>query len=294
MNKPYSITEGVFYITNVCNLTCNNCMTYNNRRFKGNFYWNEYKDHYVKWSKLLTIDRISILGGEPFANPELSIWAVEIRKLWADCADVNVCTNGTYLKNNIELSRHLIQQDIWLDVCVHDPALYDDIKRVLEDTLSIFNFDKQITTNHDIGYYEFQAEEYYSNGKLIAKLSKQWNFSSNSTTKIVDNTIYMNSSDPYLAHENCAAKYCHYFVRGNLYKCFLTGIKDDLTNQFTIDSSSAELLNSYKACSPFDPEKDIEAFTQNLKEYIPQCSLCPEKRKSAPIWPLSKVKELNE
>ena len=268
-------------------------MTYNDRKFKGHFHWDEYKDHYAKWSKLLTIDRISILGGEPFANSELLSWATEIRKLWPECDDINICTNGTYLKKSIELSRHLIQHNIWLDVCVHDPELYDDINNALEDTLAIFKYTTVTTTNHDIGFYEMQVKEYWCNDKLIAKISKQWNFSSNSTTKIVNNVTFMHTSDPLRAHENCAAKFCHYFVKGNLHKCFLTGIKDDLTSQFAIEDSASTLLKSYKGCSPFDPEQEIEEFTRNLKEYIPQCSLCPERRTSSPIWPLARVKTSN-
>lgn len=281
MNKPYNIVEGVFYITNVCNLTCNRCMTYNDRKFKGHFHWSEYKDHYVKWSKLLDIDRISILGGEPYANSELLTWATEIRKLWIDCKDINVCTNGTYLKNNIELSRYIIQQDIWLDVCVHDPALYNEIKDALEETLSIFKFTKKTTGNHDIGFFEFEVEEYYLNDRLISKLSKQWNFSKNSTSSIVNNTTFMHTSDPVRAHDNCAAKFCHYFVKGKLYKCFLTGVGRGLVDQFAIDDSAANLLTSYNSCSAFDPEQQIEEFIYKLKEHIPQCSLCPEKRTSA-------------
>lgn len=285
MDKP-TIIEGVFYITNVCNLTCNNCMSYNDRKFKGHFNWADHADDYIRWSNTVDINRITILGGEPFANPELSIWATNIKALWNTCPDINVCTNGTYLKNNIALSRGLIQQNIWLDVSVHDPVMYDNIKTALEEVLSIFKFTKRITYNHDIGFHKYQYEEYYEDNRLLAKISNQWNFSTNSTTKIVDGITYMHDSQPTIAHKNCAAKYCHYFVKGKLYKCFLTAIANELTDQFKIEDTAKELLLSYQACSADDSPEHIQSFTNNLTAAISQCSLCPETRVSKPIWPL--------
>lgn len=290
MSKEYQITEGVFYITNVCNLTCTYCMTYNDKVFKGHFRWDDYSNDYEKWSTFLSMDRITILGGEPFANSDLLNWVTGIRKLWPEVSDINVCTNGTYLEKNFELVEKIITNNVWLDVCVHDPELYSHTEQNLESILKQFNFKKVTVKNHDIGYHSFNVTEYYSGEKLLAKLSEQWNFSSNSTKEIREGVIYMHTSDPETAHSNCAAKFCHYFVKGKLHKCFLTGVSLELVNQFKIDAISKSLLEKYQACSPWDNKEDITNFINGIEHYLPQCSLCPEKKSSYPIWPLAAVK----
>lgn len=283
MSKGHEIVEGVFYITNVCNLTCNQCMTYNDKIFKGHFNWADYEQDYFEWSSVVSMSRITILGGEPFANPDLINWVTGIRKFWKECSDINVCTNGTYLKNNSELVKRIISENVWLDVCVHDPALYDGIQDDLESIFADSNFKKVLTNNHDIGFHNFQVVEYFLGEQLICKLSQQWNFSSNSTKEIKDGVIYMHTNSPEAAHKNCAAKFCHYFVKGKLHKCYLTGVSNELLQQFKIDEASAKLLKEYRAYSPSDDISEIE-------NYIPQCSLCSDKTNSYPIWPLSPTK----
>lgn len=288
MNKIYRITEGVFYITNVCNLTCKNCMTYNDRIFKGHFNWADHEEDYKKWATMLTMSRITILGGEPFSNPDLINWVKNVKKLWPSCRDISVCTNGTYL--NESLIKEIISYGVWLDICVHDPDSYDQTVQDLETMFADSNLKKITTENHDIGYHRFNVLEYYSGGRPVCKISKQWNFSTSSVKEIVNGVTVMHKSDPKIAHENCAAKYCHYFIEGKLYKCHLTGVATQLLSQFKVDNGSAELLKQYKGCSPDDPIEDIENFVSNIGQSIPQCSLCPENKESFPIWPLSPAK----
>lgn len=290
MNKIYRITEGVFYITNVCNLTCKNCMTYNDRIFKGHFSWADNEEQYKKWASMLTMSRITILGGEPFANPDLINWVKNIKKLWPTCQDISVCTNGTYLTNNRSLIEEIISEGVWLDICVHDPDSYDKIIQDAENVFGDIEFRKITTSNHDIGYHKFDVVEYYYKNKPICKISKQWNFSTSSLKEINNGVTIMHNSDPKIAHENCAAKYCHYFVEGKLYKCHVVGIADQLLSQFKVDNESTKLLQKYKSCSPDDPDEYIENFVSNIGQYIPQCSLCPENKQSFPIWPLSPTK----
>ena len=194
-----------------------------------------------------------------------------------------MCTNGTYLKNNSEVVKQIISNNVWLDICIHDPAHYDSVQHDVEKIIADLDFEKVVTANHDIGYHSFDVIEYYSKGQVICKISKQWNFSKNSTKKIENGIIVMHENDPETAHKNCAAKYCNYFVKGKLYKCYLTGVSTELVQQFNIDSKSKELLLKYKAYSPGD---DVS----NINSHIPQCSLCSDKTESYPIWPLATTK----
>jgi len=282
-----SMPDIQFYITNSCNLTCENCITYNNFKFKGHSYFKDHADYYKEWAKKINFESISFIGGEPFANPELFIWFDEVKKLWPNCDDIFVITNGTYLNKNIDLCKEYLKKGLYYEVSVHDPAQYDEIFAALENILSVLDNVKKI-------HIDDTDIEYCINGKLISKIQKRYIFGKNSLSEIKNRMIYMHNSDPVKAHSDCGL--CHTFVNGHLYKCFLTAIGKDLASQFSINNDCSKLLTSYKPCSPFDSNNDIISFLKNIRNPIPQCKLCPEEHITTKIWPLAikKIDILND
>ena len=85
-----------FYITNVCNLTCNGCNRFNNYAFTGFQRWKDYQEDYEKWGERIDLPRLSILGGEPTLNPTFMDWFRGLRKIWPD-SRIEIVTNGTRL-----------------------------------------------------------------------------------------------------------------------------------------------------------------------------------------------------
>ena len=85
-----------FYITNVCNYNCEHCNRFNNYHFTGQQKWDEYKDVYSEWGNKLDVDYISILGGEPLLNPDITKWISGVRQIW-NKATIEIVTNGTRL-----------------------------------------------------------------------------------------------------------------------------------------------------------------------------------------------------
>ena len=51
MNKKFQLDYVEFYITNVCNLTCQGCNRFNSFKFKGWQKWEDYADTYKQWSE---------------------------------------------------------------------------------------------------------------------------------------------------------------------------------------------------------------------------------------------------
>jgi organic radical activating enzyme len=283
MNKSFKINQGVFYITNVCNLTCTGCETFNNRKFKGHFLWEDFKTEYIEWSKKLEIDFITIIGGEPFANPDLINWIAGIKTAWPDCTNINICTNGTYIKNNIDLARKILNYGLWLDVSIHDPSYYQDIKTDIEDVLSSFEYTiKQYNTTID----------YYIKNKLAVRMYTAYNFRKSSQKYIKDGITYMHQSNGAQAHELCIGNlgHCHFFVKGLLYKCYLTATSTEFSSQFALEERAKHLLESYNACASWESDAHIEQFLKEIENPIPQCTLCPDRITAFPIWPMNKKK----
>jgi organic radical activating enzyme len=281
--KKFYLKEMFFHITHVCNLTCENCDSYNNRNFKGHFTWSEYKDHYIEWSKKLKIDTINLIGGEPFSNPKLIEWVKEVPKYFNETKNFRISTNGTYIKNNLDLTIEIIRSGFSLDICVHDPALRIDIENAVDKLAEILNASKSISG---------QLIRYFIDDREIIKLYSTYVFFKASTEKIENKITFFRKSDPIKAHTLCMEE-CgpsHFFVRGKIYKCYLTAIAEDLTSQFQFEKEGAALLNSYIPATPYDSETTLEKFFSEIENYIDQCRLCAERKVIKPIWPLAKNK----
>ena len=281
MTAVYRLENVQIYITNVCNLTCENCITYNNLKFKGHYYFKDYETYFKEWSKKLELDTLTIIGGEPFTNPELVNCIMSIKSLWPDLKEIEISTNGTYLKNTIKECQKLLSQKVWLNISVHDPSLFYEIEANLKEVFSPFkNIRKEKSSEC--------SDSFYIGSRKIAKLDKKYVFAKKSLHSLKNNIIYMHNSDPYKSHGDCG--YCYTFMEGRLYKCFVTAVGKSLCNQFEVEPSAKELLLKYKSCSPFDNEHYIREYIQNLPNPIEQCRLCTETKTIKQIWPLSKSK----
>jgi len=123
-----------FYITNVCNLACPDCNRFNNFSFAGHQDWQMYKADYEKWSKILQIEHIGILGGEPLIHPDIETWLEGLITLWPD-SHFSIYTNGTVLPNKKNfydfLKKH--KNKVILEINWHDPDDKDKIWDIINN-----------------------------------------------------------------------------------------------------------------------------------------------------------------
>lgn len=138
----YHLGYSEFYITNVCNLNCTNCNRFNNFNFKGHWRWQDHEQEYKEWAKLISIDEIGILGGEPLLNPDFSNWLNGVANLWPD-SRIRIITNGTRILNVKNLYQMLLplKGRVTLEVNCHNleqkSKLESDICELLSDIRSI-------------------------------------------------------------------------------------------------------------------------------------------------------------
>lgn len=265
-NNPLAII-----INNTCNLTCNNCSTAQCYNFKGVYKWKDTAEYYKKWAEILDVPEISILGGEPYLNPELLIWTTNIKNLWNN-STVEVVTNGTllFMDKNIEITRKFLDLNVILTVCTHTT---DDFKvheqyilKILESCMSKISI--EIQKNGSI--------EYKKNNQTIVKHHLVDKMYKNYIKEVKDGTIYLSDSDPIESHKNCFwADQCATLQNGLLYKCPLVTNYAAAKTQVKYEERAVKLLEEYKASSPFDDFNDITKFVKNINNVIPQCTLCP-------------------
>jgi organic radical activating enzyme len=243
MIRLFPVVE--FYITNVCNLSCRGCNRFNDLNFKGHQRWADHAEAYEAWSKRLDLPRITILGGEPTLNPDLELWASNLRRLWPD-AVIMIQSNGTYQKE--------MHFDLWFKyrvgfgLSLHDPNTAEEIK-----------------------------QHWFKNGQAMAGFIEAFTFHQSSVIE-QDNKFTLHSSDPIKAFNACDMKHDHTLYQGKLYKCPAMSNLPDFDQQFNLqlDDRQRELLYSYKPLTPDCSEEELQKFADTKDQHIPQCEFCPQ------------------
>jgi len=284
-----------FYITNVCNLTCDRCNRFNNFDFKGWQRWSDYEQTYTKWSELVQLRAITIMGGEPFLNPSLNEWIQGLNRLFG--IEIQVLTNGSRFKNSKDLYPLFLYRSPQtqalnhIGVSLHNMAdwevMREDIHYFLEGPVKEYKKgDPENIWNSDWFFID-------KNG-IMVNVYVSNNFG-NASIKVNEYSRFVLHNNPIdLAHQNCAfVKWKSYhFIKGKLYKCGPAALMPefDLQHPFDISDEDRLLLNSYKALDPDNYADYNEEFFNNLDNPIAQCKFCPTTYDAITIYPIRKGK----
>ena len=283
MSKKFQIPSLEFYITNVCNLTCQGCNRFNNYKFSGFQRWADYKEIYTQWAAELQIGVIGILGGEPLLNPDFMQWFRGIRKLWPD-STLGVTTNGYRLNMIDGLYEFVLEHkdNTHLNVGIHNKQhkqqIINNVKNFLKEPMQ-FDF------NNDNIYQEYMVATDANDVKL--KIEYNWWFHQGALIKDPDAMKFtLHQSDVTKAHDICHSKTCHHTMNGKLYKCGAVALFPEFAKQHEIVLSPAdqELMMSYQPMTINDTDQQKQEFLKNLPNAIPQCRFCPEEYHGKQIY----------
>ena len=268
-----------FYITNVCNLTCQNCNRFNNFDFKGWQRWSDHAEQYKRWGELIDLKAITIMGGEPLLNPTIVEWIHGLNDAFG--IEVQVLTNGTRLtqvrglydalahatprngnKNSIAISLHNLA-DL--------EQLQADIHEFLEGPV------EQNTHRPDLWNADYQYSD--RNGVFI-NVYFQNNFNTSTVQVNKEGRYALFNNDPAIAHGACTfVKFKSYhFIRGKLYKCGVVAVLPEFDQQhpLALSTDDRELMKNYRALKITDSDTAKQQFVANLHQPIDQCRFCPE------------------
>lgn len=271
-----------FYITNVCNLTCDHCNRFNNYKFKGWQTWDDLKDTYSRWAELIDINHRVMLGGEPLLNPDVIKWCQGLKKTWPEPGATEIITNG-YRLNHVPGLYESIRSDLlFLRVTLHNinekDFLINEIKTFLREPI-IMEEDTSlwIFTDCNRVRIELVLEDQFSESAIIR----------NSI-----NNLTLHQSDPVKAHDICCMAHNDtvHFIHGKIYKCGPAALFNEFDQQHQLDISDEDriLLSAYKPLTVDNFEEYQEEFFKNLENPISQCKFCPEEHNMRTIYPLVK------
>lgn len=287
--KP-SFRKIEFYITNVCNLTCEHCNRFNNYDFKGWQSWADYEPAYQTWANLIDLGAITIMGGEPTLNPTLTDWIYGLNRVFG--IEVQVLTNGTRInkvRGLYEALRNPVSSGGSNSIAV---SLHraNDIDQLRSDIADFLHGDIWENTHNP---QQWNCDWQFSdrNGVLI-NVYLQNRFETSSIRLLPNGAKTLHSSNPERAHRACThVKFKSYhFIRGQLYKCGPVALMPEFDQQHRFDISDQDrtLLNSYRPLT-VDNFADYHAeFLRDLDKPLPQCKFCPENKQWINIAPTRK------
>ena len=292
----YTIPNKVdFYITNVCNLTCQNCNRFNNFNFKGWQDWKEYEHIYEQWGKIVGLRAITIMGGEPFLNPTLKDWIAGLNRIFG--IEVQVLTNGTRFLQTPGVYESMLWQKPGskmhnhIGVSLHTP---EDFEQIRSDIHEFLQGDiKEYSKDENSWGADWQFQD--SNGVMINVYTVDHFFSSAIVPTKIGYTL--NNNDPVQAHNNCAfVKWKSYhFIRGKFYKCGPVALLPEFDTQhhFDISDNDREILHSYRPLTVDNFSEYHEEFFANLDNPIAQCKFCSTNTNKEKIYPVRKGSKSN-
>ena len=275
----YLLDKVEFYITNVCNLNCDQCNRFNDYKFSGWQKWSDYKDIYRRWAKVVDIKKIVILGGEPLLNPSINEWILGLANLWE--APIQILTNGTRLNHTPGLYETFLvwtwAPDIpkhWIGISVHNMADFDFL--VQEAKTFLKGSIRTITDKENRHGAELILID--SNGVKIC-FWVQDNFYNAAITKNQNGELTLFNNNPEESHKHCGfVQYKNYhFIRGTLNKCGPAPLFPEFDQQhpLTISSSDRELINTYRPFTVDQVEQHGTDILKNIDLVLPQCKFCP-------------------
>lgn len=135
-------------ISEYCNLNCRSCSDCSNLSGEKAFYeLEEYRKDLSRIAEIFSgIDKIRIMGGEPFLNPEIAEYVNTAKELFPG-ADLRIVTNGTLIPTtDMRILRELAKSGAFLDISAYPPTrtLKKAIKAKLKEAGLDYNFSPPI------------------------------------------------------------------------------------------------------------------------------------------------------
>lgn len=274
MNKHH-FKKLEFYITNVCNLTCEGCNRFNNYNFSGWQRWSDYEADYEKWAQHIDIDHMVLLGGEPLLNPDIMDWIYGLNRIFR--TNVQILSNGTRINQVKGLYQALQVNGNWMGISWHNPNTIDDFDASVREFLkgNVIKVDRDHPEN-DFGAHMMWMDS----NRVKIPLWIQYDFYDSAIKTVPGGGLTLHDSDPLKAHGACGfAKHKNYhFIRGRLYKCGPVALFPEFDQQHNLALSDEDraLLSSYQPLAADEFETRGGEFLANIDKPLAQCKFCPE------------------
>lgn len=260
-----------FYITNVCNLSCDGCNRFNNLNLTGHENWSAHKSSYENFLKHVRCESISVLGGEPLMHPMINNILRDLRKFFPTRM-IKVVTNGLLIHKVKGFWQTVCENNIKLDINIHNHGwrlpVYNNLVNLIGGKVKL-NWMRdphgfRAWFEHEGVKHDFTLSEKFTQNALSDPQGKL--------------TPY--NSDREKAWQACYSK-CPTIAEGKFFKCPVSHcmpVAVRQRNDIDYTESQKELIDSFPFIKCEDIQNiPIDEFNAFVYNSIKQCRLCPEK-----------------
>lgn len=279
--KAYQLPELTFYITDSCSLSCEGCVTYNELALKDGVLsvGGAALERMDTWARLLDVEHILVIGGEPLSHPELNTWLDYIREKWPHAERYTVVTNGELLPSMTESVMSWMEQGWDFEVSSHSPEAYEAIGLWWEDLASQL----EVKPLRQVKFEDGEETQYFMdhNGRPLIQLGQRYSFYPRRYTTHEDHIEWLGLTDYRLSHADCPGKACTHLVNGIMYRCPVQATIPRLNAQFRVEGTEGLAEQDLG----FDPLKggNLSAWMRDLDKPQRQCSLCDWSKERVPL-----------
>jgi len=268
--SKHKIKIAQWYISHTCNLSCKNCLSFNNFNIAGHERWEDNEDYVQQWSKLVEIDDLSIIGGEPLSNPDLNLWIDGIHTYFNN-QSFKICTNGTQLE---KWKTHLPawpEKGAILEIHTHDKAHLSNTWKILTQAYGKdITYVKGSDYHNDYKYCDWVGV--VNNNVAVLQTNDMSFLPWGVKGKNQQGEYEFYETNPKNSHRLCMWNNCHYFYRGDMYKCGTLVGAQEFVNKYPVREDHKNTILDYKPVRL--GSNNLAQDLENLKSFVPQCGLC--------------------
>ena len=288
--RPWRIPELTIYITDSCSMSCQGCITSNNLALGGHLRLEDARQRMDVWARLVQVEHLYVIGGEPMSHPDLAAWITYLDKAF-DSPRKTIVTNGHGIDSRTQEVATWLELGWDFEISSHSQ---EDFTRATEwwralsvELLDITATERQVTEDGLTDYYSD------SEGQPLMQIGVRTEFYAPSYDVVEGEIVWRELTNPMAAHRACPAKACTHLVNGVMYRCPVQATVPRLAQKFNIQGRAGELAQRDLGYDPLaQNSRSLSTWMNTLGAVSEQCRLCkwPRTRETMPNPGLKKIK----
>lgn len=245
-----------------CTLACRSCTNYSDYGMKGGYVrWSQMQDWLDVLFTRLRVDCFSIIGGEPFLNPELQTWVDSFRERYPYIT-LMLLSNATLLEKNWWILDSMEKHGmIYLKLTNHQPSA------------TYFESAKQKILERFTWRYEGDNQWFEPNKILDFRVESPDTFLRTFRGEYANMKPY--DSDPAAAFKICNQQICPLLVDGKLYKCSSVGMLNRALRDHGLSADQDWSPYKDSGIALDCDDATLRAWAANIGKPHRVCRMCP-------------------
>lgn len=283
VTQPWTLPELNIYITDSCALSCTGCISFNNYALGGHLELTaEVRERMTVWARLVSVERLYVIGGEPLSHPGLSEWMQSLETLWPQ-SRWTLVTNGRGLEQRSQEVAGWLEQGWDIEVSSHSREDFEAVSawwQGLSSAMITPMVAQRLRDRHGITDYWLDSE-----GRPIMQIGLRDQFYA-PTHRVNEQgqLAWPKLTPPRSTHSLCDARDCTHLVNGVMYRCPVQATLPRLAERYEILGDAGVIAAKDFGYDPLAQNtQSLSTWMARLNQPTEQCRLCEWPRDQRPL-----------